>query len=57
MVLEDGFVTLEAFLDSKSTCDNTTYRSMCKAAEGHKVEQGVVRCIYATLGSQKTVTA
>jgi hypothetical protein len=57
MVFEDGFVTLEAFLDSESTCDNTAFGSMCKASEEHKVEQGLVRCIYATLRNQKTVTA
>jgi hypothetical protein len=42
-VPEDGLVTLDAFLDSETVCDNTTFESMCKAAEEHGMEQGVVR--------------
>jgi hypothetical protein len=49
---EEGLVTLEAFLDSKSVFGTTIFESVCKAAEVHGVEQSVVRWIHAMLGRQ-----
>lgn len=42
-VLEGRLIAVASFLDVKDTPENTTSESMCKEAEEHGVEQGVVR--------------
>jgi hypothetical protein len=41
--LENSLIALGDFLDVKCEFDNTTFGSMCKAAEEHGVERGVVK--------------
>jgi hypothetical protein len=48
---------LGAFLDIEGASDNTTFEFMCKAAEEHGVEQGVVRWIHTVFRSWQIVTA
>jgi hypothetical protein len=44
-------------LNIKAAFENTIFESMCKAAEKHGLEQGVLRWIHTMLGSQQTVIA